>query len=139
MIYILGDYYIDEDYDLSDVVKITSNKIEHIFEYLEHIKPSYLGHFEILIKSENDALQYATINPDSTSAYHILETYPQQFLTDEENKEEYEHIKTVVFNWCSTLKEKRQREIEKLQKLNAERQEKQERELYEKLKAKYGD
>ena len=139
MIYILGDYYMTEDSDLADVVKITSTKIEYIFEYLEDIKPGCLGHYAILIKPENDATQYATIDPDSTNAYHVLEEYPPQFLTDEENKEEYEQIKTLVFHWCNTLREKKQRELEAMKRLNAERQEKQERELYEKLKAKYGD
>ena len=138
MIYILGTDCHYENEDLDEIIVMASTKIDDVLEHLyTNIEMRRWDFYTILIVPENDDCFATTIIP-RTCAYDMITKYPPQFLLEEENIEEYRHIKTQLYAWCEAVKERQAKEREESNKLKEAIKEKQERELYEKLKAKYG-
>lgn len=138
MIYILGSRYLSEMSELEDVIDIVSTNIVDILEYLyKNVKTDYLAHYTIIIKPENST-SFEIITP-YINAYDGFKKYTPLLFTTEENKTEFEYLKNQLFHWCNAIKKKKEKEQEEFQKLSKARIEKEERELYERLKAKYGD
>ena len=136
MIYILSD---NEPYsrDIEDVVIMASTKIDDVLEYLyNNIDIKKFLSYTIFIIPENDDCVSTTITP-CINAYNNFVKYDPQFYLTEENLEEYHHIKDQLYAWCAAIKEKLAKERAEANKLKAERKEKEERELYEKLKEKF--
>lgn len=138
MIYILSN---SDSYsrDIDDIVVMASTKIDDILESLYKTVPiaSYCR-YTVLIVAENDDCFAYTFTPRVCS-YDSFEKYPPQFLLNEENIEEYRHIKDQLRIWCDAVKEKEKKEKEERERILADKKEEQERKLYETLKAKYGD
>lgn len=137
MIYILGknDYY--DNSDLDDIIIQASTKIEDILDSLLNVNIDYLQDYTILATPENSRL-FGIIYPRECE-YECFVDYTPPMYTMEEYKDEYEHVKNQLFVWCNKIKERRIREEAERKLLLKEKEEKRERELYEKLKAKYGE
>ena len=142
MIYILGVSFCNSYNDLEDVVYTASTKIDDILEYIyDNIDLDCYNNFTILVKEDGDLSgesSYGIINVGQHSYANFMSYVPYMFLKVE-NKNEYEHVKNKLRIWCDTIAEKRKKEQEKIDRLKKEKIEHEERELYEKLKAKYGD
>ena len=138
MIYILSYNQACGD-DIDDIVVMASTKIDDILEYLyTNVQMRRWDFYTILVVPKNDDCFCTTIIP-RICAYDMITKYPPQFLLSEENIDEYRHIKSQLYAWCEAAKERQIKEREESNKLKEAVKEKQERELYEKLKAKYGD
>ena len=141
MIYILGrnDFDCFDSYnDLEDVVFMASTKIDDILEYVyTNIGLNYYCDYTILVK-ENGDLSYGNIGVGQYAYENFVKYTPHMFLKDE-NKNEFEYVKNQLRIWCDAIKEKKKREQEERHRIYASAKEKQERKLYEELKAKYGD
>lgn len=138
MIYMLGTSYHYENEDLEDIIIMASTNIEDILEHLyNNISYNCFNDYVILTK-ENGDLDYGYINV-FTSSYDNFVKYTPYIFLKEENKNEFEHVKNQLRIWCDAFTEKKKREQEERQLFFATAEEKQERELYEKLKAKYGE
>ena len=138
MIYILGSSFLSEMSELEEVIDIASTNIEDVLEYLyKNVRTDSLTHYTILIKPENST-SFEIITP-YINTYDGFVKYTPSLFTVEENKMEFEHVKHQLFHWCNAIKVKRDKELEEARKLIEEDMEKRERELYERLKAKYGD
>lgn len=138
MIYILSDNSPCSR-DIDDVVVMASTKIDDILEHLnKNVHMGLWDDYTILIVPENDDCFAATIIP-RLCAYDMFTKFPPQFLLEEENIEEYRYVKGKLYEWCEAAKEKQMKEREESKKREEAEKEKLERELYEKLKAKYGD
>lgn len=140
MIYILaksGTY--DYGYmDLYDIVILASTKIDDILDYLyNNVEPNFLSDYDILIK-ENGYLDYGIIGTTQIS-YDTFTKYTPNMFLKEENKNEFEHVKNQLRIWCDAVAEKKKLLEEERKRIYAAAKEKQERKLYEELKAKYGD
>ena len=138
MIYILGKSNIYHDYDdLEDAIFIASTRIDDILDYLyNNVNIDYLSDYTILVKAEND-LSYETIYPNKCAYASFVEFTPSMFLKDE-NKSEFEYEKNQLFIWNTAIENKHKKLKEERERAEIAAKEKKERELYEKLKAKYG-
>lgn len=138
MIYILGKSNIYHDYDdLEDTIFMASTRIDDILDYLyNNVNIDYLSDYTILVKVEND-LSYETICPNKCVYANFVEFTPSMFLKDE-NKSEFEYVKNQLFMWNTAIEDKHKKLKEERERAEIAAKEKKERELYEKLKAKYG-
>lgn len=137
MIYILGKESLYENPDLEDIVIQVSTKIEDILNNLLDVKAPYLTDYTILAMPENSRL-FGIIHPREYE-YECFIQYTPPVYTMEEYKDEYEHVKNQLFIWCNKIKERRIKAETERKRIEEENREKKERELYEKLKAKYGE
>lgn len=134
MIYILGKSTAYEYTEMDDMIIMASATIDKVLEYAyTKISINNLREYEILF-IEDGGLRYGNIYL-TVDAYDQFSAYPHNLFLEEDNEEEYKHICLELNAWCNALKmQKKEAEQER-----REREEKKERELYEKLKAKYGD
>ena len=139
MIYILGKSNTRyENEDLADIIITASTKIDDVLEYAYTTIPIHnLNDYEILV-NENSGLMYEEIFLTNDSYEHLIK-YPAPLFLKEENAEEFKIVCNQLRNWCDAIKEKKKRLREEAEQREKCRTEFEERELYEKLKAKYGD
>lgn len=137
MIYILGTNCHYENEDLDEIIVMASTNIEDILEHLyNNVRHNYFSDYSILVK-ENGNLLYDKIYIQD--AYRSFVQYTPSMFLEEENIDEFEHVKNQLRIWDDAITEKKRKEKEERDRAFAIVKEKQERELYEKLKAKYGD
>lgn len=137
MIYILGKHWLGENDELDEIIEIASTDIQDILDYLnlDYMKYYHMTDMTILIKPNAIHNHFVLrVNKDMIDS---LEKYPSPILLD--NEDEYEDIKKKVSEWCfkinQTIEIQKRLEKEEQQRKTEER----ERQMYEKLRAKYGN
>lgn len=122
--------------DVEDIICCASSKIEDILAYLdENVKVDYVSNYTLVCFEEGTSLK-CTYGMGVTT-YGMLDLYPYYIFNKEENVNEYEHLKSQLKIWCDKLKAERMRLFNEREQKKKEENEQKERELYEKLKAKY--
>ena len=138
MIYILAyDTYCLDNQDIGESILVASTKIDDLLGYLdEKVRIDLLSDYIVLCMEENVPLVYYEMRMGVATG-EMFAKYPHHIFLKEENKREYEIIKPKLLAWCNKKQEERRRLIEERKQKEKEDNEKKERELYEKLKAKY--
>ena len=142
MIYLLcwRDDYRDSD-DCDDIVELASTNFDDILNYLNEKNTcnyQILHRFEILVLQNNDDSCNFTF-PVSESMDRYFDGYHRGDYFWCENIEEFDSNYKKVHEWCLKVKQRREEISAKAIKERQAEDERRERELYEKLKAKYGD
>ena len=133
MIYILGKYYLYDDDKLDEVIKVISNNIQDILDYLniDNIPYYHMLDYALIISNEKSHYEY-TIRI-SENMLQNLEKFPNELFFDD--YEEFKDMKNRIANWCSDISDA----IKLINEQILEQEEEKERKLYEQLKAKYGE
>lgn len=138
MIYVLmlDNGYYQELQDVEDIICCASNKIEDILTYLdENIRIDYVSNYTLVCLEEGTSLKCSY--EMGVVTYGMVNLYPYCIFNKKENANEYEHLKNQLKIWCDKLKAERMRLFNEREQKKKEENEQKERELYEKLKAKY--
>lgn len=139
MIYVLGkaDTFYDEE-ELEDVVYMASTKITDILDYLFNNVRTYQLRDYIILAFEEGKLDLGIIYT-LEGAYESFVKYRPTIFLREENEEEFQNVSTALRSYCNKVEEAIRKAREEEAQKSRTYKEKQERELYEKLKAKYGE
>lgn len=138
MIYILGKTYMCEDDELDEVILFASTNINDVLEYAyKNINAIRIHGCSLYIKTEDDDYS-GEIVAVNKSMYDKFTNY-SNFLCEDDNRLERMNIEMHMKHFCEAIESKEKAEKEKEDKIRKLRQEQEERKLYEKLKAKYGE
>lgn len=139
MIYILCRYCDTEYYEMDEVIVMASSNIKSVLDYIyENIQIYNLCDYTIVALPENDPVCSACFTPDE-KMYDRFISYTPSFFLWKENKIECLEAGSEMLLFCDKVKEKKEKEEKERERARKARQEQNERELYEKLKAKYGE
>ena len=120
---------------MDEIVVATSTKIEDILEYVDkNIPIQSLYNYEIVCFDGN----HTPFN-NIELRENAYELFSVRLFEKENYKNEYKHVCNCLSVWCENLKEETRKIKEEQELRRKEKREQEERLLYEKLKAKYGE
>lgn len=138
MIYILGRNDCYDCSDLEEIVTMASTEISDVLEYLYNkTNLKHLRNYSILVIEENGSAS-CLLYPSDILYEDFIEYTPSIFL-EKENEAEFFSVKNQLCVWCDAVKNRKEEIAERERRIREFEIEKQERKLYEELKAKYGE
>ena len=142
MIYILGKnrtFWDFEYLDLDEIIVATSTKFENILKCADEKIPIHsLFRYEILCLDEGLTV-FNKIELHDNAYDLFIEKHVNKEFINNEYQNEYLYVCNILNIWCDNIKYKKRKIQEEEERKKQERKEYEERLLYEKLKAKYGD